>query len=294
MYKRVLGIDENGLGPLMGPLVVTGTLLKYGGDGTCWFDDIADSKTFFSARSKNKFSRMEETAASIFYLANKEFPSSPAAILNAFCTGTSCISGENICTGNLPKDFIWAKPEKIKKRCDEFALWAAKNDVGIEKVRSFAVCPNRINSFTEKGGTKLLLDFLTFCSIVKDVPEKDNLEVQAGKIGGIKFYRDYLLYNFPGYSPAALEEKEDISSYSLQNGRTGFRMDFIMDVEKKSFAAALSSITGKYVRELFMESIRKTLGIAGDISGYHDRKTKKHVASLNLDKFPSSCLFRRK
>ena len=87
MKKRVLGIDENGLGPLMGPLVVTGTLLKYSGSSSRWFNDIADSKYFFSTRTSGNYSRMEETVAAIFYLANKIAPRSPAEILDAFCGG---------------------------------------------------------------------------------------------------------------------------------------------------------------------------------------------------------------
>jgi ribonuclease HII len=67
-----------------------------------------------------------------------------------------------------------------------------------------------------------------------------------------------------------------------------------MDVEKKSFSAALSSITGKYIRELFMESIRRKLNIREDISGYHDRKTLKRIASVNMEEFPPACIFRSK
>lgn len=296
MHKRVLGIDENGLGPLMGPLVVTGTLLEYGREDPGWFDDIADSKSFFSARIPSKYSKMEETAAAIFNLANKRAPRSPAEILDVFCGGLNCFSGANICNGNIPAKFIWADPDKIRKRCDEFAEWAFMNDVKIEKVRSFCLCPNRINNFVSKGGTKILLDFLTFCNVIKESPEKNNLHVQAGKIGGLKFYGPYLRYNFPDYSLAALEEKNERSSYFLKNGAAGFRMEFIMDVEKKSFPAALSSIAGKYVREIVMESIRRTLNINEDISGYHDSKTMASIASLSPDgdRFPSVCLFRRR
>ena len=164
----------------------------------------------------------------------------------------------------------------------------------VEGVHSAYICPNRFNGFIKTGATKLLVDFLTFCTIVKKVSQKKNLEVQAGKIGGVKFYRTYLRYGLPDYTAAILEEKENISSYLLQDGQTDFRMDFIMDVEKRSFPAALSSIIGKYVRELFMESIRRTLGIKEDISGYYDRKTTKLLDSLNTDRFPSTCLFRLK
>ncbi len=296
MHKRVLGIDENGFGPLMGPLVVTGTLLKQKGDGIPWFEDIADSKFFFSTRSKNNFSRIEETAISVFYLSKKKFPDSPSEILNTFCRKIEHSPETSICTGKIPERFIWAEPEGVKKRCDTFSEWAIKNSTEIETVQSIPVYVYRINKFVENGDSKLLLDFLTFCDIVKDVPEKDGLDVQAGKIGGLKFYKTYLRYAFPDYESTIMQEKEELSSYSLKSNQLEFHINFFMDVEKRSFPAALSSIIGKYIRELFMESIRKSLGIKEDISGYHDKKTLRCIASLSLnpEKFPPAYLFRRK
>jgi ribonuclease HII len=296
MKKRILGIDENGLGPLMGPLIVTGTLLKQSGDRTAWFEDIADSKFFFRTRSKNNFSRIEETAISVFYLWKRQLPLSPAEILNTFCGRIERSPETSICTGKIPEKFIWAEPESVKKRCGAFSEWAIKNSIEIETVKSIPVYVYRINEFVKKEGSKILLDFLTFCDIMKNVPDKNGMDVQAGKIGGLKFYKTYLRYAFPDYEPIILQEKEENSSYLLKNHLSEFCINFIMDVEKKSFPAALSSITGKYVREIFMESIRKTLGIKENISGYHDKKTLQCIASLSLndEEFPPACLFRSK
>ena len=79
---NILGIDENGLGPLMGPLVVTGVLLKQISEKH-WLDDISDSKQFFS-RTAEKFSKLETVAASLFYLKEGREPTSPAEILYNF------------------------------------------------------------------------------------------------------------------------------------------------------------------------------------------------------------------
>jgi len=113
----------------MGPLIVTGTLLKYGKKDAGWFDDIADSKSFFPTRTADNFARIEETAISVFYLFNKRLPGSPQDILDTLCGGLKCFSEANICGGNIPEEFIWAKPEKTKRRCNEFSEWASKNNM---------------------------------------------------------------------------------------------------------------------------------------------------------------------
>ncbi|HOL21535.1 MAG TPA: hypothetical protein PLQ41_01605 [bacterium] len=289
--KRVLGIDENGLGPLMGPLVITGILLRQG-EKEVWFDDISDSKEFFS-RNTNNFSRLEETATALFYLCNKKEPSSPLEILNCLCRDYECLSGLDICTSNIPQEFIWSDGESRKKRCAIFSEWMVKKDIEIENIYSIAICPNRINEFTGKGNHKFLLDLSAFCEIVKSTPEKNGLSVCAGKVGGIKFYRKYLGYYIPDYQCAVIEEKEDVSLYRLEGDNEQFTLGFFTDVETKFFSAALSSLAGKYIRELFMAGIRKTLGISEDISGYHDRKTISYIRQNAFTQFPDACLFRR-
>jgi len=285
-------MDENGLGPLMGPLVVTGVLLKQPGKEV-WFDDISDSKDFFS-RNTNDFSRLEETATALFYLCNKKPPLSPLEILLSFCGIYKCLSGLNICTGNIPQEFIWSDDEKRKRRCELLCKWMDKKAIEIENIRSIAICPKRINMSIEKGNNKLFLDFFGFCDIVKAIPDKNGLTVYAGKVGGLKFYRKYLGYRLPDYQCEVIEENDEASLYRMEGKNENFTLGFFTDVENKSFSATLSSLIGKYIRELFMAGIRKTLGISEDISGYHDRKTKSCISKLSLNNFPSSCLFRER
>ncbi|MCX8082492.1 MAG: hypothetical protein N3D17_03710 [bacterium] len=286
--KRILGIDENGLGPLMGPLVITGVLLRYGGKDV-WFDGISDSKEFFS-RNIDRFSQLEDTVLSLFYLLEGRTPSSPVEILENFCVKYDCLSGLNICTRNIPDRFIWSEG----KKCEELSGWMGKNGIEIEKIQSIALCPKRINNFIEKGDHKFLLNLSAFCDIIKNLPDKNMLSVYAGRVGGLKFYKKYLTYYLYDYQCETIEEKEDVSLYRMEGDNETFTMGFYTDVEKKSFPAAIASIIGKYIRELFMAGIRKTLGISEDISGYHDRRTKKFVPSISPERFPSDCIFRSK
>lgn len=291
--KRVLGIDENGLGPLLGPLVVTGTLLKFKNSPVSWFEGIADSKLFFKTRSKNNFSLIEETVISFFSLAEKKMPSSPAEIFYAFTRNMNCPHAVNICSGRIPSKFMWADSEKTWKRCLEFSRWAEEKGIEIESIYSDFICPFSLNQFT-KTHSKLFLDFVSFCKIMKAATDKNNLDVQTGKIGGLKFYSPYLRHVMNECDTKIISEKGERSLYSLRQKEVEFKLGFFMDVEKKSFPAAISSIIGKYIRELSMFSIRESLGIKNDISGYHDRKTKRLTNDINLGRIPRECVFRNK
>lgn len=290
--ERVLGIDENGLGSLMGPLVITGILLNQE-EREDWFDEIYDSKEFFS-RDTERFSRLEEITTALFYICNKKKPDTPSEILKNFCKSYKCISGLNICTGNIPDKFIWSTREGRRKRCEEFKKWMDKKEIEIERIKSIALCPKRINDFIKKGNHKFLLNLFTFCDIVEDIPEKDGLFIYGGKIGGFKFYSKYLRYRLPEYYCSVREEKEGVSLYNMEDKSARFTLGFYADVEKRSFSAALSSLAGKYIRELFMAGIRKTLGISEDISGYYDSKTMAFVKTNSFKNFPPECLFRFK
>ena len=285
MHKIILGIDENGLGPLLGPLVITGTLISYHENTTNWFKDITDSKEFFKVRTKSKFEVLEETVISLFYLIKERMPTSPLEIFESFCLPYKCSSDINICTNKLPTEFLWADTEKSKKRCTDFSSWADKNNLKLQSINSIFVCPKEINSFT-KENTKLFLDFLSFCNIIKRANYKDNLEVFAGKIGGLKFYYPYLKYVMKDYEIKIITETMEESIYILSKEGASIRLGFFMNVEKLSFPAALSSIVGKYIRELSMFSIRQHLGIKEDVSGNHDKKTKRNVCIIYFRKVP--------
>ena len=292
MEHRILGIDENGLGPLLGPLVVTGTLLKYQISDNRWFKDITDSKLFFKSRNRAHFALIEETVISIFYLCKKRMPKSPTEIFKVFCHQFECSQTINICTNSIPSEFLWADPEKSKKRCLEFSEWVVKNNIVIENLQCIFICPMQFNTFTVKN-TKLFLDFRAFCTIINGVKQKESLHVDAGKIGGLKFYLPYLRYVMTNYEAEVVSEKDNASVYILANKEVRIAIGFFMDVEKYSFPAALSSIIGKYIRELSMFSIRRNLNIKEDISGYYDRKTKQYINNVNLGKLPTECVFRK-
>jgi len=285
---KQIGIDENGFGSLTGPLVITGTLIEI--EEEKWFREICDSKVFFSSRSESKFKKLEEFVISLYYSIKKEMPSSPLEIVRYLSPEFKCFSEVDICFKNIPYKFLWADIRKGKEKGEKFLKWMEKEKIFIKDVKSEIVCAKRFNELIKKGNSKFIVNLSHFCKIVKRFDRRNSF-VYAGKIGGMKYYLKYLRYFFPEYEIYKEIEEEKKSIY-LFEGKDNFKFGFFLDVEKISFPASVSSIVGKYVREIFMESFRKSTGIKEKISGYRDKKTKKALSTLSS--FPSECIIRIK
>jgi len=285
---KQIGIDENGFGSLTGPLVITGTFIEM--EEEKWFRQICDSKIFFSSRSESKFKKLEEFVVSLYYSIKKEMPSSPAEIVRYLSPEFKCFSKVDICFKNIPNKFLWADVKKVKKDGEELLKWMEKEKIFIKDVKSEIVCAKRFNELIKKGNSKFIVDLSHFCKIVKRFNRRNSI-VYAGKIGGMKYYLKYLRYFFPEYEICEEIEEEKKSIY-LFDGKDNFKFGFFLDVEKISFPASVSSIVGKYIREIFMESFRKSTGIKEKISGYRDKKTKKALSTI--PSFPPECVVRIK
>ena len=71
----------------------------------------------------------------------------------------------------------------------------------------------------------------------------------------------------------------------MSNPEKSLPSDFSPMWKKISFSAALASLVGKYIRELYMEGIRRTLDISTNISAYHDSKTTYISGIMTLEDF---------
>ena len=318
--RYFLGIDENGLGPIMGPLVVTGVFAQGRKKFFNWFPGVEDSKTFFRSRDFRSFKKMEEMVIAAFFAVYNYLPAGPMELIEkisgfpscpfvipvehvpADCkqgAGIHCGYEGSICYKNVPDSFLWAEISKAEEQGRELKKWMAIEKCILKQIICKVVCPHSFNAFLEKGNSKLFLDFVKFVEIIKDTG-KDNIEIFAGKIGGLKDYLPYLRYSFQGWEITKIEEKKELSFYHIiKNQITRFKIGFYLNVEKTSFLAALSSIIGKYVREIFMYGINVSLGnVENRVSGYRDKRTAAFISknrslfkSLNI---PKKCLFRCK
>jgi ribonuclease HII len=293
-FRRITGIDENGFGPVMGPLIITGTTINIKKTPVRWLPGISDSKKFFPVRSIKNFKKIEETVIALFFLLKKYFPESPEEIICKLCIENTCPARDDFCHKNIPQTYIWADKEQAKKLAENFALWSEKENFEIENIESRPVCVKEFNAFTGRGDSKFFLNFTNFCKVVNNIRDKKNLEVQAGRIGSMLYYSKFLRYSFPAGEIEILQETPAKAIYGIHEKNKSFTFAFFTDVETISFPAAVSSIVGKYIREIFMESIRKSLNIKEEISGYRDVKTKAVIKHLVFKDIPENCILRIK
>ncbi|MCS7180558.1 MAG: hypothetical protein NZ891_04325 [bacterium] len=119
-----------------------------------------------------------------------------------------------------------------------------------------------------------------------------NLKFFCGKIGGITYYKYLLQYFFPEHEIKILKENINCSIYKIAKDSQCFEIGFYKDVENISPSASFSSILGKYIREIIMASIRKSLKIEEPISGYRDLKTKNSIKKIDFTRFKKNCVIR--
>jgi len=288
-----LALDENGYGPILGPLVATGIAgssdLKKN-----WPGDIFDSKKLFS--SATKLAKIEKIALSIFMISNSRMPKNIFELFEPVTDNKSCKPDGCLCWNTLPDIPFCAKKSEIESYAEYLESFLKKNSISVTSITSMALCVKEFNNLCRKNFKKDYINYLLFEKIMNRYKNCGNmLTIMAGKIGGRKTYTEFLKYGFVDWKIIKKNEYPEISTYLLSNNNSLMIINFIKDLESKSFLGVLSGIYGKYVRELLMTGINKSLCTETFISGYRDKNTKEFIRKLQL-KMPAfiDCIIRIK
>jgi ribonuclease HII len=285
--KRIIGVDENGYGPLLGPLVVTGVLMESDFDpfdlkvGRFRFPiKIKDSKKIFT-RTKSSYFAGEIIAHAILEAAGIRVRSFHQLIKSVTDGEAEKILNLSPYHREIYSDFplpIWAKEIReslVGKSLDYL-------DINLLSIRSKVVLPYEFNLLLKRHKSKISLDFSLFLEIIDDLTFGDEIAL-LGKLGGTKFYT--LLFERNGAEiEKILKETRGISSYRIHLSGKKIETHFIMDGDEVYLPITFASIIGKYIRELFMLSLNRYLGHDDFFpwaSGYrHDHKTWVLVKEL--------------
>jgi len=315
MTRWVMGIDENGMGPRLGPLVVTSVLAEV---------DARGERTVHRKLRGEITARLGDSKALVAYGEGALGEAWARAIGER--TGLDVGSPARLLGGLLldSEDALRARcPSAHASQCwddadafvaPEEAVAQARADlttlltrgVRVASVRVVKLCTDALNEGAAKGRSRFAMDLHAmerlFLSGVESARRSDrtdtaDLRATAGKVGGYAFYGSEF-GPLAGRLHTVLEEGRARSEYAFP---TLGRIAFVRDADASHALVSLASLVGKWARDLFMQRIvrhHRRFGELPDASGYHDPVTARFVERSLLARkeraFPDACFERTK
>lgn len=280
-----IGVDENGLGSRLGPLLVTAAMAEVDSSGKRYLQrrvpkamrgDLDDSKNLVSFGSH---ALAEAWARAVYPDA-----SSPAELFQALSLRTEatlrsrCPKRAEPQCWTLQDERFHAEDETVARVAGHLARWR-RNGVNVVAIRTEALCVGELNDERSHGENRFTSDLHAMERLVLALRETAGEDVHAdcGKVGGIADYERFF-GPLSGRLRVCLEQSRARSSYRFPG--LG-EVHFVRDADRDNPLVMLASLVGKYLRELLMARItefyRSRNADLRPCSGYHDPVTSEFV-----------------
>ncbi len=291
----LIGIDEAGYGPNLGPLVLTliACRVPEEGETDLWqrlrecirrHDDEADGRLVV-ADSKQVYS----TARGL-----GELEATALAALGGFCadTGTlhrllESIAGEHL--HELRAEAWYAGETPLPTQAQAIAAQRLREASAAAQVhwgycRCAVVCPPRFNELVERWDSKAVVTGLALVQLLRGCLEAtaaEPMHIVVDKLGGRNQYSVLLQEAFYRGFVVAEEEGAQRSVYRVEGLDREARIRFVPRADAEHFCVALASMVSKYLRELLMlefnrfwqrhvPDLKPTAGYPGDAARYFE------------------------
>ncbi len=272
----LVGIDEAGFGPLLGPLVVSSSTFSLPDNliksdlwsvlkksvGRCRRHLagrllVADSKKAYNRSVGIK--HLERTVYSCLKCLGRE-PSTLGALLFFLCPE----SAERL------KSYPWYKDSgglNIPVNWADLAIASAvfedemeSNGIKLLDVSSNCLDAGYYNKMVAGVKNKSNVLFTATATLIKRAFDKfsdDEMQVMVDRQGGRVYYRTVLQRMFPDMELEILKETGHNSSYELRAEGKRMRLHFVVGADERFFPVSLASMVSKYLRELLMGSMNR-------------------------------------
>jgi ribonuclease HII len=289
----VMGVDENGLGPRLGPLVATSLTLevpRYGRSALCERGlrlGLTDSK------ETGGFGRMgfiESVALALLGTGPEPEPRSADRLLDLVFPDVE-LRLKSCCPDASTAEQCWGVDLELPAFGGDAGFGrhllerlVGRSQLRLIDVQSRIACAGLLNAKSVLGQNKLAVDLELFEDLIDSVHRRHGapLLVVCGMIGGIRDYASRF-GRFDSHRVRPLTGRKGQRRYTVEGvGEVRFEVD----ADARHLPVALASIVGKYVREICMRRIGEFYR-RGDpelrlASGYHDPVTTRFVEATEL------------
>lgn len=302
----LVGIDEAGYGPILGPLVVSGAVFEMpdsllGDDlwdifrrsvarqpaGSLGRIVIGDSKKLHRGKGDYRALQRSILACIVAIDDEAERPVNMGQLLSS--TGSDC--NERLDDYPWYKDVVNNWPLRYDDSDISIAALSLRSDLaqaGINLAALWArpMLVGRFNELLEAMDNKASVSFFLVSQLIdlafKKFGER-NLQIVIDRQGGRVHYRNVLQRIFEKLEMKVLRQDESTSSYQLAGSGGTMKLHFLTKAEDRQLPVALASMLSKYTRELFIEILndyfRKLCPDIAPTAGYY-KDGKRFLADL--------------
>jgi ribonuclease HII len=309
-----VGIDENGLGPRLGPLVVTAVMATVTDEARKRVEArprggarsrLGDSKRLVAYGDSALGEAWARAIARRMGLASATSPQAlvqalsldPDDTLRALCPSSNGQSHARQCWSAEGEGFVADEPLVAHVEKDLARLSA--RGITVEHTAVVVTCTRRLNDAVAQGLSRFDVDLHAMERLTLDARARAGRDVVStcGKVGGYDRYPQ-AFGPLAGRLHAVVIEGRARSEYAIPG--LG-RIAFVRDADDRHLLVSMASLVGKWTRDLLMARIvryhREHDAGLPDASGYHDPVTARFVEATRLHRkrrlLPDECFERR-
>ncbi len=260
----LVGTDEAGYGPNLGPLVVTGTLWKVPRLPVSLYDVLQNSIS-----DKNDKQRIQVCDSKKLYQSSGaigRLESNVLGILGFQGNDYRDLTKRLGCGRQPNEEDIWlagaelqlpikANTDAIASIFERFKSDCLENQIELVAVESKTVFPPEFNAGIERHQNKATLLTATTLEIVRNLTTRldDDVKIVCDKHGGRAKYAGVLQHFLTDSMIEVVSESLEASSYRWQTDNSKTEIEFLARGDASNMPVAFASMVSKYLRELFMK-----------------------------------------
>jgi len=272
----LVGIDEAGFGPILGPLTVSCIAFRLPRDllgADMWHvleDSVGRERKRLAGRlliadSKKAFDRsrgLTHLARTVFAALGciEKQPANLYDLLDILCPH---------CLARI-KNYPWyqhLRDVSLTEIAGDISIPASvfrkdmkKHGITLIGLGSDCLDVGHYNRLVTNVGNKSSILFTSICSLIQDLYDRfgdDDLQVIVDRQGGRKKYGRILMRMFPSAKLTVIRQTDQISSYELNFDHRSMRLHFAVDADDRYLPVSLASMVSKLLRELLIGRINE-------------------------------------